>query len=420
VAQETKEQDRGVGQTSDRAATRLAWVVCALALSILALSLALILLGWSTPLPRGWTPWRDLAVSLVGIIGAPVLGGLVASRRPRNPYGWLWLGFGLGLALQLFGESYTAYALVVEPGPLPALRTISRLLSSGGPLALSFAPFLLLLFPTGRLPSSRWRPVAWVAAVSGAVLVSLNLLFGSPDEVGGIISAITFVVVIVLFSAIILSAISLVTRYRRASGVERQQLKWFAMAAVLATFYIVALLLGFERLLGGALLNLIDASTNMLLYAAVGVAILRHRLYDIDVIINRTLVYGPLTVTLVLVYIVGVVGLQAIVRALSGQESTLAVVASTLMIAALFNPLRHRVQGLVDRRFYRRKYDARKTLERFSARLRNETDLEALNNELESVVREAMQPAHAALWLRPAPNRRAKEEARSRTIHPPY
>jgi hypothetical protein len=420
VAQETKEQDRGVGQTSDRAATRLAWVVCALALSILALSLALILLGWSTPLPRGWTPWRDLAVSLVGIIGAPVLGGLVASRRPRNPYGWLWLGFGLGLALQLLGESYAAYALVVEPGSLPAPRTISRLLGSGGPLALSCAPFLLLLFPTGRLPSSRWRPVAWVAAVSGAVLVSLNLLFGSPDEVGGIISAITFVVVIVLFSAIILSAISLVTRYRMASGVERQQLKWFAMAAVLATFYIVALLLGFERLLGGALLNLIDASTNMLLYAAVGVAILRHRLYDIDVIINRTLVYGPLTVTLVLVYVVGVVGLQAIVRALSGQESTLAVVASTLMIAALFNPLRHRVQGLVDRRFYRRKYDARKTLERFSARLRNETDLEALNNELESVVREAMQPAHAALWLRPAPNRRAKEEARSRTIHPPY
>jgi hypothetical protein len=373
------------------------------------LSLALILLGWSTPLPRGWTPWRDLAVSLVGIIGAPVLGGLVASRRPRNPYGWLWLGFGLGLALQLLGESYAAYALVVEPGSLPAPRTISRLLSSGGPLALSCAPFLLLLFPTGRLPSSRWRPVAWVAAVSGAVLVSLNLLFGSPDEVGGIISAITFVVVIVLFSAIILSAISLVTRYRRASGVERQQLKWFAMAAVLATFYIVALLLGFERLLGGALLNLIDASTNMLLYAAVGVAILRHRLYDIDVIINRTLVYGSLTAMLVALYFGGIVLLQRMFVVLTGERSTLAVVVSTLVIAALFTPLRRRIQSFIDRRFYRRKYDARRTLETFSAKLRDQTDLQALDDDLVGIVRETMQPAHVGLWLRPSGVDRSRE-----------
>ena len=115
-----KATDRGVGQTSDCAATQLAWVVCALALSILASSLVLVLLGWSTPLPRGWTPWRDQAVSLMGIIGAPVLGGGVASRRPRNPYGWLWPGFGLGLALQLLGESYATHVLMVEPGSLPA------------------------------------------------------------------------------------------------------------------------------------------------------------------------------------------------------------------------------------------------------------------------------------------------------------
>ena len=126
-------------------------------LSVLALALLVILLGWSTPLPQGRTPWRDQAVSLVGIIGAPVLGGLVASRRPGNPYGWLWLGFGFGLALQLLAESYTAYALVVEPGSLVAPRTISRVLAPGGQLALAFGPFLLLLFPTGRLPSRRSR-----------------------------------------------------------------------------------------------------------------------------------------------------------------------------------------------------------------------------------------------------------------------
>ena len=152
---------------SRRAASRVAWSVCAAVLLILALSLVLIVLGWSTPLPQGWAPWRDQAVSLVGIIGAPILGGLIASRRPENPYGWLWLGFGLGLALQQLADPYTAYALVVEPGSLVAPRTISHVLELGGPLALTFAPFLFLLFPTGRLPSRRWRPLAWIAAMAG-------------------------------------------------------------------------------------------------------------------------------------------------------------------------------------------------------------------------------------------------------------
>ena len=175
-----------------------------MALSVLALALLLILLGWPTPLPQGRMPWRDQVVSFAGIVGAPVLGGLIASRRPRNSYGWLWLAFGAGLALQLLGGSYASYALVAEPGSLPAPRAMSRLLGSGGPLALICAPFLLLLFPTGRLPSRLWRPVAWIAGASGAVLVVLDLLFGRPDEAGGAISAITFVVVIALFSAIIL------------------------------------------------------------------------------------------------------------------------------------------------------------------------------------------------------------------------
>ena len=394
-----------------RVATWLAWSVCALTLLILALSLLLIVLGWSTPLPQGWTPWRDQAVSLVGIIGAPILGGLIASRRPQNPYGWLWLGFGLGLSLQQLGEPYIAYAFMAEPGSLVAPRTVSHVLEVGGPVALTLAPFLLLLFPTGRLPSRQWRPFAWVAVISGVALIALNLFYTRPDEVGGLVTTVTTVVVLAIFAAIVLSALSLVVRYRRASGVERQQLKWFALAAVLGVASIVGQVLSFfvgrllslHWLLGDTLWNLLDAATNTGLYVAVGVAILRYRLYEIDLLINRTLVYGALTAMLAAVYFGGVATTQTIFRALTGQEQQpqLSIVVSTLVIAALFNPLRRRIQGFIDRRFYRRKYDARKTLEAFSAKLRNETDLGALSDELVGVVRETMQPAHVSLWLRP-------------------
>src|SRR5215210_8113892 len=159
---------------SPRTAAWLAWSLCAATLVILALSLLVTLLGWSTPQPRGEIPWRNQAISLAGLIGAPILGSLIASRRPRNPYGWLWLAFGLGLTLQSLATTYAAYARVVEPGSLVAPRTISHVLALGGPLALSVAPFLLLLFPTGRLPSRRWRPLAWIATLSGAMLLLLN------------------------------------------------------------------------------------------------------------------------------------------------------------------------------------------------------------------------------------------------------
>ncbi len=404
---------------SARTTAQLAWSLCALTLSVLALVLVVILLGWSTPLPQGRIPWRDQAISLVGIIGAPVLGGLIASRRPGNSYGWLWLIFGLGLALQLLAESYAAYALVVEPGSLPAPRTISRLLALGGPLALAFAPFLLLLFPTGRLPSRRWRPLAGIAGISGAALFALALLFDNPDKVGGAITAVTVAVATALFAAIVISALSLVVRYRRAGGVERQQLKWFALAAVLIAAYIVGQLL--SEIVGGllnldwlrsaALWNLLDRATTTALYVAVGVAVLRYRLYDIDLIINRALVYATLTVVLAAAYVGGVVGLQSVFRALTGEQSTLAIVASTLAIAALFNPLRRRVQGFVDRRFYRRKYDAAKTLAAFNARLRDETDLDTLSDDVVGVASATVQPEHVSLWLRPDAEPEAKSAA---------
>ncbi|HET7273438.1 MAG TPA: hypothetical protein VFI90_20385 [Rubrobacter sp.] len=407
MTEETTEHGPGIGGLSPRVAAWLAWSLCAATLVVLTISLVLILLGSSTP--RGEIPWRNQAISLVGLIGAPILGGLIASRRPHNRYGWLWLGFGLGLTLQQLAASYAAYARVMEPGSLVAPRTISHVLALGGPLALSFAPFLLLLFPTGRLPSRRWRPLAWIASMSGATLLLLNLPYDRPDTVGGAVTTLTIVVVSLIFVTIFLSALSLVVRYHRASGVERQQLKWVALAAVLTIMFTIAQLSWLDQVLSDVVWNLLETAQQIVLYVAVGVAILRYRLYDIDVVINRTLVYLSLTAALVALYFGGIVLVQTTLRTLTGQESSLAVVASTLVIAALFNPLRRRIQSFIDRRFYRRKYDARKTLETFSATLRDETDLRALKGELTRVVGETMQPAHVSLWLRPDATRKGEQ-----------
>jgi hypothetical protein len=207
--------------------------------------------------------------------------------------------------------------------------------------------------------------------------------------------------VIVILVAIVPSALSLVFRYHRAAGVERQQLKWFAFAAVLL---VGEWSIQFFYEPPGAWDALVEVMPFTVLYVAVGVAILRYRLYEIDRIINRTLVYGSLTVVLAAIYFGGVTLLQEVFRTLTGQESTFAVVASTLVLAALFNPLRRRIQGFIDRRFYRRKYDAAKTVAAFSARLRDETDLEQLSDDLLAVLRDTIQPAHASVWLRPPKN----------------
>jgi hypothetical protein len=286
-----------------------------------------------------------------------------------------------------------------------------------------FAVYLILLFPDGRLPSRRWRPLAWF---SGAVmaLLSAGIVFnpGTLEGFEGVRNPFgleqypwindAFPVVLPLLPLCILaSAASLALRYRQAGSEVREQIKWVAFAALF-----VGLLFMIDI---GASVLLVPTSASgrepswlafldqvgFVSYAgvpiAVGIAVLKYRLYDIDIIINRALVYGPLTAMLALIYVGSVVGMQAAFRATTGQESTVAVVASTLAIAALFNPLRRRVQAFVDRRFYRSRYDARKTLEAFSAKLRDQTDLEALNGNLVGVVRETMQPEHVSLWLRP-------------------
>jgi hypothetical protein len=253
-------------------------------------------------------------------------------------------------------------------------------------LAITFVP---LLFPDGRLPSRRWRPLAWLSAVPLAIFVVLQAYLWPyrgripPKLGGGIIGSLSDVLFPLMF------------RYRRAAGRERQQIKWFAYAtAVFPTVLVVSEYLPVRPI---TYLPLLPAFS--LVPVAVGIAILRYRLYDIDVIINRTLVYGSLTVTLALVYLGGVAATQEIFRVLTSQEQQpqIAIVVSTLVIAALFNPMRRRIQAFIDRRFYRRKYDAAKTLEAFSARLRDETDLERLGEDLVGVVRETMQPAHVSM-----------------------
>jgi hypothetical protein len=264
--------------------------------------------------------------------------------------------------------------------------------------------------------------VAWLGGLSiGLAVVSSAILLWperGPALVTGDENPSHVVQVLVVFVALPLmllagvgAVISLFVRFHRARGDERQQIKWFASAAALTLVWILVFGQSTLRGLPGVIVDLSALVVIPSIPIAIGIAILRYRLYDIDIIINRTLVYGSLTATLVALYFGGIVVLQRVFVLLTGQQSTLAVVASTLAIAALFVPLRRRVQGFVDRRFYRRKYDARKTLETFSLKLRNETDLEALNNDLVGVVRETMQPAHVSLWLRPDTAPKGNKEA---------
>jgi hypothetical protein len=409
---------------SNRAAAWFAWSMCALSLALTALSLLLLVLNLShpdVPIHPYWTVNTLIAVGF-----APVGAVIVPRISPKNPIGWLFCAIGFLWGMMHFSAQYAIYTLLAAPGSLPASKAAAWMMGWVWVPASGLIVFLCLLFPDGRLPSRRWRWFAWLSLLLIlAGVISQGLAPRSVFYLGGIYNPLGVEglpnvgeqVQTLVFALIFVSAASLFVRLLRARGVERQQLKWFTYSSTLAISGVI-LTYTISEATGALWLEWVGYVVLLVGFIGIpismGIAILRYRLYEIDLLINRTLVYGSLTALLAAVYFGGVAATEAIFRALTGQEEQqpqLVVVVSTLVIAALFNPLRRRIQGFIDRLFYRRKYDAAKTLAAFSARLREEPDLERLGEDLVGVVTETMQPSHVSLLMRPDPEPREKKRA---------
>ena len=380
---------------------RLAWALLVGCVVLTTAGLVFAVLNRGSPQVNTLGSRGFNALFSVVYLAFPLVGALIAARRPRNAIGWLFLAAGLGRAIDYAFLGYATYALVTEPGSLPG-GALAGLVAdlTWVPSLLGGTALLFLLFPHGRLPSRRWRPlVALVGVVTLAYVVGTALNSGPLYYLPGVdnplgVAATTAVVDaagVVAIALILVAVGSLVLRFRRSRGQERQQLKWLVYAASL-----LFLSTPIQPLLGGGLgSDVLFAVLISLLPVAVGVAILRHRLYDIDLVIRRTLVYAVLTATLAAAYFGSV-----LLVGLAVGESGFAVAVSTLAVAALFRPALRRIQAVVDRRFYRRRYDAAVTLEAFGARLRDELDLETLVGDVRGVVRETVQPTHVSVWLR--------------------
>jgi hypothetical protein len=381
-----------------------AWGLLAVYVALAAAGIALIV-------------FQDASIDVTGALGFAAfagVGALIALRQPGNAVGWLLLAIAISFALVEVAQVYVDEPS--NPGRVLVAWVAAAMSDVWLTLALIFLP---LLFPHGRLPSPRWRPVLWLGCASlvlGVVAaaikpgeVELVRATGVENPLGaeqGLADLLATIDLILAGVAVVLAAASVVVRFRRSRGVERQQLKWFAFVGVLAAVCLaIAVLVGSTATEGSAYAPVAVACwlsglalIGFGLPIATGIAILRHRLYDIDVVIRRTLVYGALTATLGATYL----GLVLLIGLAVGT-SNLAIAVSTLAVAALFRPARARIQGAVDQRFYRRRYDASRTLEAFGARLRDELDLEALGADLRGVIAETMQPAHVSLWLRRTP-----------------
>jgi hypothetical protein len=375
---------------------RLAWWLAGACVGLVLGSLVLLLVvSHAGDISQYY--YEDAAVA----VAFALLGAVVAAHRSANPIGWLFLAIGLSGALGVVSNEYVNYALVVDPGALPGGPIAAWLSAWTWWPAYGLVPIVLLVFPDGRLPSPRWRWAAWLAG-GGVAVMTLGIAastLGDPvrfalseEEPGGLPGLVLAVSVSAAILSFLAALVSLALRWRRAWGNEREQLKWVAFAAGLAL--VANIVLQIVQLPGLGLVGVV------LVPVGAAVAILRYRLYDINRIISRTLAYGLLTALLGLVYIAGVFALGRLLSP-GGEPSAFAAAASTLAVAALFQPARRRLQAAVDRRFNRARYDAVRTVEAFRARLRDEIDLDTLTAELLAVADQTMQPIQVSLWLRP-------------------
>jgi hypothetical protein len=424
-------------------ATRVAWSSWVVSLVLALASVVLLVLTGATLVPRGAVPrgvnagWGLLLLAILSTMGA-----LIVARQPANRIGWSFVAAGLGLALQAFATQYAIYALLTAPGALPGAAWLAWISSwlTIPPIYSAFAA-LLLLFPTGRLLSPRWRPVAWMV-VGWIVGVAVGNFAYSPDSylgveapvrlneaAGQIMTTIGGLAWLLVTLALPAAAASLVVRFRRSRGEERHQLKWLAYAAAMLGLGLLGIgLVDILDQLGGVRPRFTRPVWTVLAAVAIlgvtalpvtaGMAILKYRLYEIDRIINRTLVYGLLTALLAAVYAGLVLSIGQLSGGIGTEPPSGAVAGATLAVAALFQPARRRIQQVVDRRFNRRKYNAAQTIQAFSARLREQVDLDTLSSELLAVVDQTMEPTQVSFWLRPSPpgsSGTARSEARPST-----
>jgi hypothetical protein len=378
------------------------WAVC------------VVLVGWLNHLlARAGRPdlaivTSDIPAYVLATLSATTVGALLASRRPRHPVGWLLLGLGLPVALSGVATGYANYGLMARPGAVPAADWAALYHGVSVLAALGCLQFVLLLTPTGSLPSPRWRRWARVAAGAAVVsfLTTLALPFDPPYQatpnplavpaLAGPLRPLNTLAWLVTALGLPVAAGSLLLRFRRARGVERQQLRWLAFGAGLTAVALLVAVVALQTPTGDDVFQLTLGVCLALLPLATGAAILRYRLYDIDRIISRTLAYGLLTVLLG----GGYAAIALVLGQLLGQDSSLVVAGATLAVAAVFQPARRRVQQAVDRRFNRRRHDAAQTIAAFGARLRDQVELDTLTAELLAVADQTMQPTRSSLWLK--------------------
>ncbi len=380
---------------------RLPWVLWLVSVIMVVVA---VTLAWRIRGDFSWGYFFGIGAVVPVSFGA--VGAVVNARYPRHPIGWIFAGTSFVTALSALATGYGQYSFSIAPDALPGAIWLRWSTSFLWAFAV-FPPVTLLplLFPSGRLPTGRWHPVVWLSALGLVPIIVGNALH--PDAAAplanpihipvslAVLDSMTFGGFLMDVGCMAAAVTSLVVRFRRARGDERQQIKWLV-------FVVVLLALAVALPLGDEVQSFLYTIVYPCFPVAIGIAILKYRLYDIDVIINRALVYGILSGALLAIYFGTVVALQALLRPFVGANSELATVATTLLIAALFQPLRQRIQGIIDRRFFRRKYNAAQTLAAFSARLRDETNLHIITEDMLGVVEETLQPAHASVWLREA------------------